>query len=806
MLEPFLIKNTELSQFTQEDPKTQEVLKDYQICVISREVSLLGRREVLTGKAKFGIFGDGKEVPQVAMAKAFNKGDHRSGYYRDQTLMFALGVATVEDFFAQLYADTQNDPFSGGRQMNTHFASPYIDQKGNWINHKENYNISSDISCTAGQVGRALGLALASKKYKELHSDLGENSFSNKGQEVCFSTIGDASTSEGAFWETINAAGVMRVPLAISIWDDGYGISVPSKYQTTKQSISAVLEGFRLNEKEEGLDIYRADGWDYPTLVALYKNGIEKVRKTHIPAVFHIENLTQPQGHSTSGSHERYKPKERLEWERDYDCNKQFRQWILSEEITTEEVLKTIEEEAKRYVRECKNRAWKAYAAPIKKQLQKLQEIYQQVIQEFSESKKIQNLFNQLNQMVEPLASDLLASARRLLIEIGAKPLKSKSVLKDWIEEIQAVGSENYHTNLYSHTPNSALKIPVVDATFSESDKKINGYQILNEYFKSKMKSDPRIVAFGEDVGQLGDVNQGFAGLQDIFGEERVFDTGIREWTIIGQAIGLSMRGLRPIAEIQYLDYLVYAMAPLTDDLATLRFRSNGIQTAPAIIRSRGHRLEGIWHAGSPMGLLINSLRGIYICVPRNMVQAAGFYNTMLQSDDPALVIECLNGYRIKESVPDNISEFTIPLGVPEVLEEGTDITLVTYGSCVRVAYEGLALLRKYNISVELIDIQTLLPFDLEHRILTSVKKTNRVIFMDEDVPGGATAYMMQEVLEKQNAFEYLDAMPMTITAAAHRPPYGSDGDYFSKPQAEDVFDVVYKMMHESDPKQYPLL
>ncbi|MEL6925289.1 MAG: thiamine pyrophosphate-dependent enzyme, partial [Bacteroidota bacterium] len=532
--------------------------------------------------------------------------------------------------------------------MNTHFASPYVDLQGNWTKHNELYNTTSDVSCTAGQMGRALGLALASKKYKELHDQIGENQFSNNGQEVCFSTIGDASTSEGAFWESINAAGVMRIPFAISIWDDGYGISVPSKYQTTKQSISEVLEGFRVNEKGEGLDIYCADGWNYPQLVELYKTGIEKVRTTHIPAVFHIENITQPQGHSTSGSHERYKPTERLEFERDFDCNVKFRQWILDEGMATEEELRAIEEEARRYVRDCKQRAWKAFAAPNKRKLEELQGLYQQIITETGNDKAIVQRFSQLNQLVDPQRSELYKNGRQMLIELGDKQIPTKAQLKTWLEQIQSTANEDYHTNLYSQTPHSALKVAGVEASYSDKSKKLPGYQVINEFFKLKMNDDPRIIAFGEDVGQLGDVNQGFAGLQEIYGEERVFDTGIREWTIIGQAIGLAMRGLRPIAEIQYLDYLVYAMAPLTDDLATLRFRTDGIQAAPAIVRSRGHRLEGIWHAGSPMGLLINSLRGMYICVPRNMVQAAGFYNTMLKSDDPALIIECLNGYRLR--------------------------------------------------------------------------------------------------------------------------------------------------------------
>ena len=805
MLEPSLIKGTQLNKVTKDNLYIQEVLRDYQICRISREVSLLGRKEVLSGKGKFGIFGAGKEVPQVALAKAFKKGDYRSGYYRDQTLMFALDICSVEDFFAQLYADTKNDPFSGGRQMNTHFATPFIDkQSGEWTNHQASYNISSDISCTAGQMGRALGLALASKKYKELKSNFNFSKFSNEGNEVCFCTIGDASTSEGVFWESINAAGVMKIPLAISIWDDGYGISVPSKYQTTKQSISEVLKGFKLDETGEGIDIYKSDGWDYPTLVKLYEKGIEKVRQTHIPAIFHIEGLTQPQGHSTSGSHERYKSLDRLDWEREHDCILKMRNWILSDGLATEEDLLKIEQEAKTYVKECKNRAWNAYLAPVRKVKNQLQAIYANIIKEVKDNQAILQLYEKLNGAFEPLIAETYKNGRQLWMLVAHTDAPTKINLKAWLEEMKSYGASSYHTHLYSQTPKSALAVPIIQAEYNDESKIKNGYEVINDFFDIKLGSDQRVIAFGEDVGKIGDVNQGFAGLQEKYGEERVFDTGIREWTIMGQAIGLAMRGLRPIAEIQYLDYLVYGLTPLTDDLATLRFRSNGIQAAPAIIRSRGHRLEGIWHAGSPMGMLIHALRGIYILVPRNMVQAAGFYNTMLQSDDPALVIECLNGYRLKEKQPNNINEFTVPLGVPEILEFGTDVTLVTYGSCVRIAMEGIALLKKYDIFVELIDVQSLLPFDLEHSILTSVKKTNRIVFMDEDVPGGATAYMMQEVMEKQKAYQFLDASPKTITASAHRPPYGSDGDYFSKPHPEDVFDAIYEMMNEADPSQFP--
>ncbi len=787
----------------EENEYIREVLKDFWTCCISRETSILGRKEVLTGKAKFGILGDGKEVPQVALARAFKKGDWRSGYYRDQTLMFALGISTVEDFFAQLYADSSNDPFSGGRQMNSHFATENVDKEGDWTSHKSMYNVSSDISSTGGQMARGLGLAFASKKYRESEALRNATPFSENGNEVCFCTIGDASTSEGVFWETVNAAGVMKVPLAISIWDDGYGISVPKKYQTTKGDISEILEGFRLNEEGEGIDIYRLKGWDYPTLCEAYEVGIEKIRKTHIPAVFHVAELTQPQGHSTSGSHERYKGKERLEWEREMDCIKIMRQWIIDSKIATEKVVDEIRNEAKEYVKKARNKAWSNYTDPIKKELEVVKSIYNKILEQ-SDDKEVERVYNELNKAINPLFGEILRNARRMLFFIGQSKNVATEELKSWINTAKTKGDQRYHTNLYSHSKKSALKVPVVHPEYSDKSKLINGYQILNFYFDNLLEQTPNLFAFGEDVGHIGDVNQGFAGMQEKYGKERVFDTGIREWTIMGQAIGMAMRGLRPIAEIQYLDYLIYGLEPLTDDLATLRYRSNGLQQAPAIIRTRGHRLEGIWHAGSPIAMLIHALRGIYVCVPRNMTQAVGFYNTLVQSDDPGLVIECLNGYRLKERLPDNIGKYTVPLGVPEILKEGNDVTFVTYGSCIRVAQDGINLLEKIGISVELIDIQTLLPFDLEHRILDSLKKTNRIIFMDEDVPGGATSYMMQEVLEVQGGYQYLDSSPKTITASAHRTPFGSDGDYFSKPNAEDVFNAVYDLMRETDPLKYP--
>jgi len=756
---------------------------------------------VLTGKAKFGIIGDGKEVPQVAMARSFKKGDWRSGYYRDQTLLFALGLSSVEDFFAQLYADSENDPFSGGRQMNSHYATPTLDEDGKWLEQTDNFNISADISSTGGQMARSLGLALASKHFRQTPGLEKHRSFSKNGAEVCFCTIGDASTSEGIFWETVNAAGVQQVPLAISVWDDGYGISVPIDYQTTKGSISKVLEGFRTEKGNDGIDIYVAKAWDYPGLVKLYAEGIEKVRESHTPALFHITEVTQPQGHSTSGSHERYKSKERLQWEQDNDCILKMEQWMIAEGYFTEEEAKDIRKRAKKYVKECRKRAWEAVNAPVKERLQQLKELFAQVPQG---EEPIASLQKELQELRQPSMAEITQLARRMRYQIAGAGLEVERLLSDWISRSNDLAHKHYHTHLYSDSPQAALNVPVVPKQYSEDAPLKNGYEVLNAFFDQALERQPELCAFGEDLGKIGDVNQGFANLQEKHGEERVFDTGIREWTIVGQAIGMAMRGLRPIAEIQYLDYLIFGLEPLTDDLATLRWRSNGIQKAPAIIRTRGHRLEGIWHAGSPLGMILNALRGMYVLVPRDMVQAAGFYNTMLQSDDPALLIECLNGYRLKERVPDNLGEYTVPLGVPEVLREGEDVTLVTYGSCVRVAQDGIDMLEQQGISVELIDVQTLLPFDLEHRIAASLKKTNRIVFMDEDVPGGATGFMMREVLEKQDGYRYLDSPPRTLTAREHRPPYGSNGDYFTKPNPEDVFEHVYRLMHEAEPKRFP--
>lgn len=771
----------------------QEVIKDFWICLISRECSLIGRKEVLTGKAKFGILGDGKEVPQVAMARSFKKGDFRTGYYRDQTFMMALGLCSVKDYFAQLYADPYNDPFSKGRQMNAHFATPLISDEGNWLDQTNRYNVSSDVSSTAGQMARALGLAVASRYYKENGPSSQSSLFSNKGREVSFCTIGDASTSEGAFWETLNAAGVMQVPLAVSVWDDGYGISVPIELQTIKKSISMALSGFEADANQKGIKIYKAKAWDYPSLVTTYKEGIDLVREHHIPALFHIEEVTQPQGHSTSGSHERYKSKTRMDWELKFDCIKVMAEWMISKNIIDADKLHQLEEMSKQFVKDEKQIAWNNSLKPI---LQKRNELIDILDKDICSDEIIF-----LNSIKEPGYGELVETVRTWILD----PSKNynKTPLKLWLDRQYQEADQLYHTHLYSETSSAAVHVNEIPAIYSEASKEVNGYQVLNAFFDHCLENDKRFFAFGEDVGKIGDVNQGFAGLQEKYGVGRVFDTGIREWTIIGQAIGCAMRGLRPIAEIQYLDYIVYALSPLMDDLATLRYRSAGLQASPAIIRTRGHRLEGIWHTGSPMGMLLNSLRGIYICVPRNMTQAAGMYNALLKGDDPGLVIECLNGYRLKELLPDNVSEFTVALGKVETLIEGNDITLVSYGSCIRIAQKAIDQLRSHNISVELIDIQTLIPFDISHDIRRSIAKTNKLIVLDEDVPGAASAFILQQILEKQNAFELLDSSPVTITAKDHRSPYGSSGDYFTKPSVEDVMEAVIKMMHEYDPQNY---
>lgn len=779
----------------EEDAFVKEVLSDYWICCVSREASILGRKEVLSGKAKFGILGDGKEVPQVALARFFQKGDWRSGYYRDQTWMFATGIATVEDYFAQLYADSANDPFSAGRQMNCHFATPLIDTDGHFLSQDDRYNVSADISSTGGQMARSVGIAQASSWYRK-HPDLGrEWQMSRDGNEVCFVTIGDASTSEGVFWESLNAAAVIKAPMAVSIWDDGYGISVPTALQTTKQSISRLLEGFHIDEKGEGIYLYTAKAWDYPGLCEMYERGVQKVRKNHLPAVFHVQEVTQPLGHSTSGSHERYKSAERLKWEVDNDCIVKMGEWMVDAGIATPSMLDELRLHAVTYTRECKQRAWESFILPVREKRKNLQALFSAMPGEITSSPSMAKFAAELNGNLEKLFSEILSLAIQLRLLVRGHFNYSDPSLEAMIKDWQYEGSQSYNTHLYAEGAGSALEVPVVAPVYTEHSELMNGYQVLNKYFDQLLARDPRVVAFGEDVGYIGDVNQGFAGLQEKYGKDRVWDTGIREWTIMGQAIGLAMRGLRPIAEIQYLDYLIYGLTPLSDDLASLRYRSNGKQTAPAIIRTRGHRLEGIWHAGSPMSMLISTLRGIRIGVPRNMVQAAGMYNTLMQSNEPGLIIECLNGYRLKEKCPDNLGSFTVPFGVPEILQEGNDITLVTYGSCVRIAQAAIEMLRVHGVSVELIDVQTLLPFDLEHIIGNSLRKTNSILFLDEDVPGGASAYMMQEVLQHRDGYYSLDTKPRCLTAKAHRPAYGSDGDYFSKPSAEEVVEVVLEMV-----------
>lgn len=777
---------------TQHNDYKTEVLNDYYLAELSREVSLLGRREVLTGKAKFGIFGAGKEIAQIAMARSFRKGDWRSGYYRDQTFMLALGYS-IEDLLAQLYADTANDPFSGGRQMNNHFATPTVEKDGSWTRHVDIKNVSSDISCTAGQVARGLGLATASKVYRAIEDYKGKEGFSDNGNEVCFVTIGDSSTSEGIFWEAINAATVERVPMVVAVWDDGYGISVPVELQTAKGSISDAMEGFQIDDSGDGILIYTANGWDYVELCAVFDSASRLARKEHRPALVHVKQITQPQGHSTSGSHERYKSEERLQWEKEYDCNVKMREWIIENEIASIEELDELKENALKEAREKK-------IASVEKSLVEANACKDELLAIYNDlgPDTVKASYDELKSHMQPLYGEVIQNARRLKIQLIQQGQQIPPSLATMIDGAFASAHDKYAAHLYSETDQSALNVPIVHAKYSDNSKKANGYKIINTFFDKKFAEMPNIVAFGEDLGYIGDVNQGFAGLQEKYGKSRIWDSGIREWSIVGQAIGLSQRGLRPIAEIQYLDYILYGLSPLSDDLATLRYRSNGIQAAPAIIRTRGHRLEGIWHSGSPLGVLINSLRGIHILVPRNMVQAVGFYNTLLQSDDPALVIECLNGYRLKETMPDNIGEYTLPLGVPEVLQEGTDVTLVTYGSCVRIAQKGIELLEKSGISVELIDVQSLLPFDLEGVIVNSLKKTNRIVFMDEDVPGGATAYMLKNVLEDHGGYYHLDSSPVTLTAKAHRSPYGSDGDYFTKPNPEDVFDTIYTLVSEA--------
>ncbi len=781
------------------DDFKQDVINDYSIAVQSREASLLGRKEVLTGKAKFGIFGDGKEVAQIAMAKVFKEGDFRSGYYRDQTFMFASGMSTIESFFSQLYAtpDVDAEPSSAGRQMNGHYATRLLDENGHWKDQTKTKNCSSDISPTAGQMVRGLGLAFASKLYRSQEGLKNETFFSDNGNEVCFTTIGDASTSEGLFWETINAAGVLQVPMAIFIWDDGYGISVPRKFQTSKNSISEILKGFQHEPGIGGLDIYTVKGWDYAALCDTFKAGIQKVRETHIPAVFHVQEITQPQGHSTSGSHERYKSKERLEWEKEMDCIKKMKEFILENAIAKEEDLLKIEEEARQLVLDAKKTSWDKFITPIKQQVQEATTLCNQVVSEGSpHAETIAAYVKEINSIKEPLRRDVMKLLARVLHVAGES--ETISQVKNLYQHLQADANEKYSSILHSVSDQRVGNITEVKPAYAGDEVYLNGFEILNKFFDQILSNQHKVFAFGEDVGNIGDVNQGFAGLQEKHGKWRVFDAGIREATIMGQGIGMALRGLRPIAEIQYLDYLLYGLQALSDDVATLQWRTKGGQKCPLIVRTRGHRLEGVWHSGSPMGMMIHALRGINICVPRNMVQAAGMYNTLLQADEPAIVVECLNGYRLKEKLPSNLDTMTVPLGIPDIVEEGDEVTIVSYGSTIRVIQDAMKeYLTPAGISCELIDVQTLLPFDINHRIVESLKKTSRVIFIDEDVPGGAAAYMYQQVIEKQGGYRWLDIAPRTLTAHAHRPAYGSDGDYFSKPNAEDIAQAIIDMMKE---------
>lgn len=774
----------------------QEVLQDYRFACLSREASLLGRKEVLTGKAKFGIFGDGKEVPQLAMAKFFKPGDFYSGYYRDQTFAFTTGAATVKEFFAQLYADpdTSHDPHSAGRQMNSHFATAMVDENGEMLDLVNRKNLASGMAPTAAQMPRSVGLALASKLFRHTSELKQFTSLSDNGNEVCFATIGDASTSEGHFWETMNAAAVQQIPLAVFVWDDGYGISVPKKYQTTKGSVSEALKGFQKKEGTNGIEIYKVKAWDYAGMCEVFEAGIEKIRTTHTPALFHVEEVTQPQGHSTSGSHERYKTADRLQWEREWDCIKKMKEWILENSLANEEELSAVETETKEFVRNEKNTAWQEFQQPIKAQVQKVSEILQNLSAVSANASSLQKLKQQLEENREPGRKDVMTT---LYKAVSLTSNVKENDAKKYYDELMQESKSLFNSHLYHEGAASAMRVSEIKAQIPADAAVMNGYEILNRYFDQLFSSNPKVVAFGEDLGFIGDVNQGFAGLQAKHGDTRIFDTGIRELTIMGQGVGLAMRGLRPIAEIQYLDYLLYGLQPLSDDVATLHFRTAGRQSAPLIVRSRGHRLEGIWHSGSPMGMIVNSLRGIYVCVPRNMVQAAGMYNTLLQSNEPALVIECLNGYRLKEKMPSNLSSFTVPMGVPEVIRQGTDVTIVSYGSTLRIIDEAAQQLEQMGTSCEIIDVQTLLPFDINHTILESLKKTNRIVFVDEDVPGGAAAYMFNKVMEEQGGYKYLDVAPRTITGKAHRPSYGSDGDYFSKPNVEEITSVILEMMRE---------
>jgi len=788
------------------DFKTQ-VLEDYKIAVTSRECSLLGRREVLTGKAKFGIFGDGKEVPQLAWAKAFANGDFRSGYYRDQTFMMAIGALDIQTFFAGMYANTDLslEPMSGGRQMGGHFSTFSLDEKGQWKDLTKQKNSSADISPTAGQMPRLLGLAQASKIYRNVKG-INTNKFSNNGNEIAWGTIGNASTSEGLFFETINAAGVLQVPMVISIWDDEYGISVHARHQTTKENISEILSGFQRDNEAKGYEILRVKGWDYVALIETYQEAAKIARTEHVPVLIHVNELTQPQGHSTSGSHERYKDKERLAWEVKTDCNLQLRNWIIETGISTDEELSILEKSIKKTVREGKKAAWNAYLNPILKERSEISTIITQVAKPSTNKVFIEKINDDLLAIIDPTRKDLASAARRVLRYLVLENSSAKTQLLNWIEEYFNLIQPQYSSHLHNETASAAKNIKEIKPTYDANNTEVDGRVVLRDNFDAIFSKYPEALIFGEDAGNIGDVNQGLQGLQEKYGELRIADAGIREATIIGQGIGMAMRGLRPIAEIQYLDYIMYALQIMSDDLATVHYRTKGRQKAPLIVRTRGHRLEGIWHSGSQLGGVLNLIRGIHVLVPRNMTKAAGFYNTLLESDEPALVVECLNGYRLKEQKPTNFGEFKTPIGVVETVKEGTDITILSYGSTLRIVQEVAKELSQVAIDAEVIDVQSLLPFDLNHDVVKSLEKTNRLMIIDEDVPGGASAYLLDQILNKQNGYQHLDAAPKTVTAKAHRPAYGTDGDYFSKPSAEDIFEAIYAVMHENNPNNYPKL
>ncbi|SMD32147.1 Pyruvate/2-oxoglutarate/acetoin dehydrogenase complex, dehydrogenase (E1) component [Reichenbachiella faecimaris] len=793
-------KNTEIMS------SKKEILNDYKLAVESREDSYIGRKEVFMGKAKFGIFGDGKELPQIAMAKVFKNGDFRSGYYRDQTFMMAIGEMTSQQFFAQLYAHTsvEDEPASAGRMMNGHFGTRSIDENGEWKDLTKMKNSSSDISCTAGQMPRLLGLAYASKLYRNNPALKKFKQFSVNGNEIAFGTIGNASTSEGHFFEAMNAAGVLQVPMVMAVWDDEYGISVPKEFHTTKGSISKALAGLQRTAEENGFEILTTRGWDYVDLCKTFEKAEKIARNEHVPVLVHVEEVTQPQGHSTSGSHERYKSKERLEWEAKFDCIKKMREWILNEKLASGKELDAIEEEAKQLAKTARMDAWRAYTSAIDTDVASLISMIETVAEKSAEKTKLISIAKNLKEGLNINKLELTKGAKKALRLTRNESSRSRDMLIHWLKKNDEKRFDEYSSHLHSQSKYSAIKVGEIAAKYSDQSKMVDGREVLQACFDEALNQNPLVFALGEDVGKIGDVNQGFAGLQEKYGEIRVTDTGIRETSIIGQGIGAALRGLRPIAEIQYLDYLLYAVQTLSDDLATLQYRTKGGQKAPLIIRSRGHRLEGVWHSGSPMGMIINALRGIFVLTPRNMTQAAGMYNTLLESDDTALMIECLNGYRLKERMPDNVGEFKVPLGIPEIIREGKDVTVVTYGSMCRIVMEAAVELANYGIEIEVIDVQTLLPFDRHQSIISSIKKTNRLIVADEDVPGGASAYILEKLVVEQECFRYLDSQPVTVAAKEHRPAYGSDGDYYSKPSAETIFDKVYEMMAEVDPESFP--